>query len=342
MKLKKLMAMLLAGVMTVGMLAGCGGGSSSSSSSQGSAASNAGGKGEVYLLMSQRDEWLSSMEAAAKKAAEAAGYTLTAQDSQSDINKQIGFVETAANAGSKSIIVNLVDVEAAQSVIDAAGDMKVVFVNRIPADESVLNENAVYVGSNEMTSGQFQGDALVEYFKAKGQTEIKYILLNGILGQTSTTNRTKSVLQALEDGGIKATEASGALACEYDRAKAIDKISPLLTSGLEFDCIISNNDAMALGAIEACENANIDPTSFPIVGIDCTKDGAAAVESGKMYMTVYQNPLGQGEASVQAAINLAEGKDFAEGSSFKKDEKNPNILWVPFEPVTKDNVADYM
>ena len=132
-------------------------------------------------------------------------------------------------------------------------------------------------------------------------------LLNGILGQTSTTNRTASVLKALEDGGINATEASAPLACDYDRAKAIDKISPLLTAGTEFDCIISNNDAMALGAIEAMKSLGMDPTSVPIVGIDCTPDGAAAVASGEMYMTVFQNAKGQGSGAMQAAINLLNG-----------------------------------
>lgn len=36
-------------------------------------------------------------------------------------------------------------------------------------------------------------------------------MLNGILGQTSTTNRTASVLKALEDNGIKATAAAAPL-----------------------------------------------------------------------------------------------------------------------------------
>ena len=65
-------------------------------------------------------------------------------------------------------------------------------------------------------------------------------------------------------------------------------IQPLLTSGKEFDCIIANNDAMALGAIEACKDAGVE-INFPIVGIDCTADGAKAVQDGDMAMTVFQN-----------------------------------------------------
>ena len=219
--------------------------------------------------------------------------------------------------------------------------MKVVFVNRVPDDTSILNENAVYVGSDEHTSGKFQGDFLAEYFKAQGKTDIKYILLNGIIGQTSTTLRTESVLKALADGGINATETTAPLAAMYDRNKAIDMITPVLSDkSKEFDCIISNNDAMALGAIEAAKNAGLDPSSFPIVGIDATADGRQAIKDGTLAMSVFQDPNGQGGGAVQAAVNLINGDALNANTSFDVDETG-FILWVPFEEVTPDNVADY-
>ena len=338
MKSKKIMSLLLAGVLSVTLLAGCGGNSKEETSDQGASAE----KPKLTLVMSQRDEWLGTLEAAAKQAAEDMGYSLNSLDSQSDVNKQIQFVETARNNGEKAIIVNLVDLNIAADIVEAAGDMKVVFVNRPPADTSILNENVVYVGSNEMTSGKFQGEWLAQYFKAQGKTNIKYILLNGILGQVSTTNRTKSVLQALKDNGINATEASAPLACDYDRAKAMNQIGPLLSSGIEYDCIIANNDAMALGAIEAMEQQDLDPSKVPIVGIDATADACAAVKAGKMAMSVFQDPKVQGTGAIKAAINLIEGKAINDGVDYQLDTENPNIEWVPFEPVTPENVDDYL
>ena len=347
MKMKKLLALVCALAMALS-LAACGGGSSAPAPSGGESADGAdaaapasGGSENITLVMSQRDEFLSTLVDGATKAAEQLGVKLTTVDCQSDASKGIQFVETARNAGEKAIIVNVVDPAQASAIIDAAGDMKVVFVNRTPDNMDLLNENVVYVGSNEMDSGRYQGEALAEYFKTLGKTDIKYILLNGILGQTSTTNRTASVLQALADNGINAEEATAPLVANYERPKAMDMIKPLLTSGLEYDCIISNNDAMALGAIEALESAGFDPSEKPIVGIDCTADGAAAVASGKMYMTVFQNADGQGFGAVQAAVNLLEGKPVNEGTEYDVDAENPSILWIPFEPVTAENVADY-
>ena len=340
---KRLLALGVAGVMALS-LAACGGGGSSApaGSDSGSTGGGAAAGGEkITLIMSQRDEFLSSLEAGALAKAKELGVNLITQDANSDQNKVVQYVQTAAADGQKAVIVNVVDPTACGSVIEAAGDMKVIFVNRVPDDTSILNENAVYVGSDEHTSGKFQGDFLAKYFKEQGKTDIKYILLNGIIGQTSTTLRTESVLKALKDGGINATETTAPLACMYDRAKAIDMITPVLSDkSKEFDCIISNNDAMALGAIEAAKNAGLDPSSFPIVGIDATADGRQAIKDGTMAMSVFQDPNGQGGGAVQAAVNLINGAALNEGTSFDVDETG-FILWVPFEEVTPDNVADY-
>ena len=57
------------------------------------------------------------------------------------------------------MLINLVDAATAQQCIEAAGDMKVVFVNRAPSDTSVLEAGkSVAVVSNENTSGYYQGE----------------------------------------------------------------------------------------------------------------------------------------------------------------------------------------
>ncbi|HIT13699.1 MAG TPA: substrate-binding domain-containing protein [Candidatus Scatomonas merdigallinarum] len=347
---KKLLVGILVGVMAMGTLAGCGGSDNGGGAEGDSTVANSGSGGgaeggavegaEVTLIMSSRDEFLSTLEAGAQAAAKEVGIKLTSQDAQNDQARVLQYVETAKNNGNAAVIVNLVDADAAEQIVEAAGDMKVVFVNRRPSDVSLLNENVVYVGSDEMQSGGYQGQYLAEYFKEKGQTEIKYILLKGTEGLVHTEQRTESVLAALEENGITATEASAPLVADYDRATAQDMISPLITTA-DYDCIISNNDAMALGAIEALEAAGIDPSTIPVVGIDATVDGCQAVADGKMYMTVFQDADGQGYGACMAVVNLLEGNPINEGTDFELDDTG-YISWIPFTPVDKDNVADYM
>ena len=312
----------------------------SGSTGGGAAAGDEATGGEkITLILSQRDEFQSSLEEGAEAAAAELGVNLVTQDANQDVFKQIRYVQDAAADGQNAVIVNLINPSACQSIIDAAGDMKVVFVNRVPDDTSILNENAIYVGSDDHTSGKFQGDFPAEYFKAKGQTDIKYILLRGIEGLTSTILRSESVLQALADNGINATETY-AKSCLNDRYEALNQMAYILADkSIEFDCIISNDDSMALGAIEACTQAGRE-IDFPIVGIDATADGRQAIYDGTMAMSVFQDPNGQGVGAVAAARNLINGAPLNEGTNFEVDETG-FILWVPFEEVTFENVADY-
>lgn len=321
-------------------LAGCSGDTSSSGDTAQGATEGASDGYSMTLIMSLRDEFLSTLEAGSKAAADELGVTLSSQDAQNDTGELIQFIESARNAGDDAVLVNLVDAETAQQCIEAAGDMKVVFVNRVPADTSVLEAGkSAAVVSDENTSGYYQGEFLANYFKAQGKTEIKYLMLQGTLGLVHTEQRSASVLKGLADNGINATEAAAPQVADYDRANAMDMISPLLTT-TEFDCIIANNDAMALGAVEAMKAQGMDPTSIPIVGIDATVDGIQAIKDGTLAMTVFQDANGQGYGAVKAAANLIEGNAINDGTDYETDETG-NICWVPFEPVTPDNVADY-
>ena len=98
---------------------------------------------------------------------------------------------------------------------------------------------------------------------------------------------------------------------------------------------------MALGAVEAMLDADLDPSSIPIVGIDATADGIQAIKDGTLAMTVFQDPVGQGMGALMAAVNMLNGEAFNANTGFEVDEENPYIVWVPFEPVYPSNVADY-
>ena len=85
---------------------------------------------------------------------------------------------------------------------------------------------------------------------------------------------------------------------------------------------------MAIGAAQALA-ATTGKGDIVIAGIDATADGLAAMEAGQMDVTVYQNATGQGEQAVKAAVAAAAG------------EKIEPEHWIPFEPVTPQNMADY-
>ena len=63
-----------------------------------------------------------------------------------------------------------------------------------------------------------------------------------------------------------------------------------------------------------------------------------AVRSGDLYMTVLQDTVGQGAAAAQGAVTLAKGGSVSSVSGASDDHK---YIWVPFVPITPQNVDQY-
>ena len=184
MKFKKVFAMLMASAMTLGTLAGCG--TAGSDNADGSAASTTDGKKQINFILATTGEFQSKLADSMIAEGEKLGYQVIKQNAENDMSKQIQYIETCRNAGHEAAIVQTVDAKATQSLIDAAGDMKLVFVNCPPDNlEELSAENVCYIGSDETMAGYYQGQWLSDYFKAQGKTEVSYILLQGLLGQVN-------------------------------------------------------------------------------------------------------------------------------------------------------------
>ena len=323
---KKLFSTILAAAMMIAALAGCGGGSTG-----GGSGNKADGNYKFGFTISTRDQFLTSMEVAATKEMEAQGYKLEVNDSDNDVTKQLSHIQTWATQQYSAIIVNLVNADNAIECVDAAAGVPVVFVNRLP-DQNALSDTVVYVGSDENDSGRMQAELLMDD-ALKGKTEINAILFQGTLGQTAATLRSASVKKGFEDLGVKVNWVYEDTA-EWDRNKAMDKMTQLISSGTKYDVIVCNNDEMALGCIEAYKAAN-KKIDVPIIGVDATQVACQSIADGELYASVYQSSVGQGGGAAKAAIQLAKGEK-VEGAD------DNHIVWVPFEKVNKDNVQDYL
>ena len=248
-------------------------------------------------------------------------------------------IEAEAAEGVETLLVNLADGEDSEKVADIVGDAGVVLLNRAPGT-AILNERMVFVGMDEAGSGALQGHALAEYFwETDHGTDIRYLLFQGMPGQENTDARSGTAVQSLLDDGFCPIAAADYQVCGFSRERARQAMAALLEQGVDFDCVICDNDEMALGVIEALEAAGWDPGAAPIVSVDHTAEGAAALESGKLYMTVDQNPEDQARAAVAAAVNLARGRAYDDGlrellGNDCTDPEQPFVLRVPVEAVT--------
>lgn len=330
---KAMMSGLLGAAAMMTLLTGCG--SSADAGAAGSAKS-AEGPYKMAYVVTTRDEYLGLLEDEVVKAAKEKGVDMEVFYAGNDALKMIDCVEAAKSKGKDAVLINLNASEEARACIEAAGDMKVVFVNREPSELSLLGDNAASVASDEHTSGKYQGEFLADYFKKEGKKDVSYVLLKGTDGLVHTTLRSEGVIDAMEEAGLNVKPAA-VVEADFDRNTAKSEMDVVLP-GLDFDCVISNNDAMAIGALLAMDDAGIQAGSVPVVGIDATEAGKEAVRSGQMAMTVFQSAKGQAEGSVEAAINMLDGSPIAEDTGCEPSDENPYMLYFPFVPVTAENV----
>ena len=118
------------------------------------------------------------------------------------------------------------------------------------------------------------------------------------------------------------------LSGNYSRAEGMKVTEDWVQSFPQFDAIIAANDQMALGALQALKTSG-RLKGVMISGIDGTADALAAIESGEMSQTIFQNAKGQAETAFQVVQGMMKG------------ETTPPEKLVPFESITKENVAKY-
>ena len=346
--MKKYRKALAAGMIAMMCLTACGGGAAGAGTSEkASGGASTGGKADsaydMCYISTVEDEWLTELMNDMTVSARNNGVDMVIKHAGNDSSKVIQAVEQAKAEGRDAAIVNVAYSDDVRACVEAAGDMNLVFVNRLPEEDDyeLLGEHIVGIASDENLAGTFQGEYLAEYFKNKGQTEVRYLMLQGPMDLSHSVIRSQKPLEVMKEAGLNPVEVT-TISANYNRAEAQSGVETFLSKdGAEFDCIISNNDAMALGAIQALENNNIDPASIPIVGIDATGDGVNAILDGKMAMSVFQSAEGQAEAAVRIAKNLVDGKPAGEDAGCTVSDDCENIYYVPFEKVTPENAQDY-
>lgn len=271
---------------------------------------------------------------------------VTFLDSKNSQVQQNDQVEQLLKSGVDALIVNLVDRTTAIFLIRLVMpyDIPIVFINREPLQQDLaLYSKAYYVGNNPKRSGQLCGELLVDYclthpeVDKNGDGALQYIMLKGEPGHQDTELRTIYAVKALQEAGFSLEKLAEDTAM-WERSLAQEKMASFLSSyGDRIECIIANNDEMALGAIEALKAAGYfsEGKYIPVVGVDATADARAALVEGTLLGTVLNDPQGLSEAAFDLALLLAKGEAVTEASlGYAIDQSQ--FIWTDSRIVTRD------
>ncbi|WP_110421218.1 sugar ABC transporter substrate-binding protein [Burkholderia vietnamiensis] len=273
------------------------------------------------------DTFLTILRNSISDAAKKDGATVQIEDGGNDVGKQLSQVQNMIAQKVDAIIVNAVDTDATPKITKmvTAAKIPLVYVNRKPVDFDKLPAGVAVVASDEKQSGTLQARQVCKLLGGKGDIPV----LMGELSNESARARTKDiedVIATKECAGMKIVDKREG---KWSRTQGQDITMNWLSSGAKFDAIVSNNDEMAIGAINALKAARKLTPKTVVAGIDATPDGLAAMKSGDLKVSVYQNAAGQGAQAVAAALKLA------------KKQPVERFVNVPFELVTPENMSQY-
>lgn len=229
------------------------------------------------------------------KLAKDKGTNVQTFDAQNDTAKQNNDVEDMIQKKVDVLIINPVDSSAITPAVKDANDagIPVITVDRSADGGKVLT----LVASNSTKGGRMAAQYLSKTLGANA----KIAELQGTPGASATRERGKGFdAEAKGKLDVVIKQTAG-----FDRAKGLTVTENILQGHGDIVGIFSQNDEMALGAVQAVKAAN---KKIAIIGFDGEADGLKAVKSGDMVATVAQQPDEMGRLALQAAYDHFNGK----------------------------------
>lgn len=268
-------------------------------------------------------------------------------DGKADTATQTDQLNNVISQDVDALLININDVTAADNYLQLVRDSEIpaLFFNRDMTASIEDASEVIFVGTDAPEAGVMQGEMFAEYYEANpdtvdrnGDGKISYTVLHGGLDNPEAQARTEYAIKTSEEAGIEMDEL-GTEVCNWasDKAKtATDAWIQKYPDDL--DVIFANNDMMALGAIEALNQAGYnteDGDFIPVYGVDAIAEAMAAVDAGTLAGTVKQDNVGMAEACTALIKNRIDGNDWLEGTDYEMFEDGKSVR-IPYQKVATE------
>lgn len=235
----------------------------------------------------------SGIESEAKKL----GYDVVVLDSQNDPAKEVSNMEDISVRGVDLVLLNPVDSDSAIASVMVANNLElpVITVDRASNGGDVVS----HVASDNVEGGKMAAKYLVEQLGNKGNI----VELEGSGGSSATRDRGNGFDNEIENSNLNIITKQSA---DFDRTKGLSVMENIIQSKNDMDAVFAQNDEMALGALKALQDANMNDVL--VVGFDATDDAIDSVKKGEMAATIAQQPKLIGETAVDLAHRYLSGE----------------------------------
>lgn len=266
---------------------------------------------------------------------------ISIMDGKNDQGEQMNQIRNFITQGVDVMIINLVQASSEPTVTEEchAAGIPVVYINREPEaerEQAWVDEGikATYVGADARQSGTYQGEEIAELENqgdADGDGVVRYAMIMGDPENVDAQYRTEKSVEALKAAGVEVEELFKNRG-DWDQTKGQELTANALSQhGAKLDVVFCNNDAMALGALQAIEAAGRKVNEdIYLVGVDALVEVVENVMNGKMTGTVFNDHFGQSHKAAEVALAFAKGEDV------------DNVYMVDYVKVTTENAAEIL
>jgi inositol transport system substrate-binding protein len=272
-------------------------------------------------LLNLSNEFIVKLNQAMEAKAKELGVKLIVNDAQRDANRQNQQVENFIAQKVDAIILNPCEVEASSPAVEKALAAGIPIVN---VNSETKATPTAFVGSRDAESGQMAMEYIAKRLNGQGGV----LMMQGFMGQAAQLQREQGAREVLaKNPGLKLLASQTA---NWDRALAMTLMENWIQSyGSKINAVFAQNDEMGMGALLALEHAHLKDKVI-VVSVDAIADALQAVKDGRLDATVFQDAAGQGAGAVETAVKIVKKQPF---------EKS---VFIPFQLVTKDNVANFL
>ncbi|MBO6148785.1 MAG: galactose ABC transporter substrate-binding protein [Lachnospiraceae bacterium] len=267
---------------------------------------------------------------------------ITIQDGANDQATQTNQIDTFITDGVDVLIINPVNSSSAATITDkvTAANIPLVYINREPnADEEKRWEdnswNVCYVGCDARQSGTMQGEIIsdlgIDAIDLNKNGKVDYVMIEGDPENVDAQYRTEFSVKALTDAGLEVNCLTDQVG-NWDQSQGQTLVANALAQyGNDVEVVFCNNDAMALGALQAIQAAGRTVgTDIFLVGVDALTEACEDVLAGTMTGTVFNDHIAQSHSAADAAINYLTGGT------------NEHYIGCDYKKVTKDNAQEIL
>jgi simple sugar transport system substrate-binding protein len=245
-----------------------------------------------FSQVGAESEWRTANSASIKDAAQKAGVTLKFADAQQRQENQIKAI--------RSFIAQKVDVIAFSPVVESGWETvlreaKAAKIPVILTDRAVKVSDpslyATFIGSDFVEEGRRAARWLLERAKTMPEKTVNIVELQGTVGSAPAIDRKKGFEEVL--AGNPKFKILRSQTGDFTRAKGKEVMEAFLKAeGKNINVLYAHNDDMAIGAIQAIEEAGLKPgKDILVISIDGVKGAFQAMVAGKLNVTVECNPL---------------------------------------------------